>query len=341
MNFVDTTYSYHGGAIEISKLTFANITKCYFKGNKASGSGGAIYVTMKSELTVHDSLFTQNTASSGGSVAVVVGECLIESCEFVSNNASETGGCIAFDAANGTVKQSHFSGCQGKYGGTVVVTEESIMQIEAVTISKSHSTDNGGALQISYNSNLLVKNSVITDSRSDHYGGGIYCSDRSQMYLDSVLISSCSAGYGWSGCVRSYSCNVTMDNITITNVSRARSAINASDSTINIYNTMTQSVSGWFLRDDSSHVSFWNFNMSGTSVVLKDSIAEFRHTLFTRQDETCPIRRNSGSSIDLKSVYITGPKNRLVCDYWTHDPVLHGNVSGRALTFTLIPVKNR
>ena len=279
-------------------LTSANITRCHFQANKAL-YGGAIYVTTKSELKVYDSQFTMNTAWFGGSLVVVVAESLVESSVFASGNASLAGGCILFKVANGTVKQSHFSGCQSDTGGTVAVTEHATLLLETVMINKSYSSfEDGGAIYVFHKSNLVMTNSVIKGSRSEQDAGGIYCSDRSQMYLDSVLISSCSSPY-YFGCVFSIRCSVTMNNITITEVS-SYCAICASDSTINIYNTFAQINREVFLWADSpSHMSFWNFNMSGTSIHADSSVAEFRHTLFIRKDETCLIetRFASGSTV--------------------------------------------
>ena len=312
----------------------------------------------ESELKVYDSQFTLNSASSGGSLAVVVGDSIVESCNFTSDTASEAGGCILLKAANGTVKQSHFSGCASKSGGAVTATKQATLLLQVIMIHKSYSSDKGGALYISYNSDLSVRNSVITDSRSK-YGGGIYCSDRSQMYLDSVLIKSCSMSL--SGCVYSQRCSVTMDNITITDVSSVPlsedlslqslfyfymyndvgPAMEAWYSTIDIYNTMAQDDAVQFLRAVGSHVNLWNLNISGMSIDLRGCVAEFRHTLIIMQDGMClfgpehiPLKlKLSPSSINLKSVYITGPKNGIVCERLRDQMVVYGNVSGRSFHF--------
>ena len=233
------------------------------------------------------------------------------------------------------MKQSQFSGCRSKSGGTVAVTDQATLLLDQVTINESHSSEKGGALSVSYNSDLSARNTTLTDSRSG-YGGGLSCTARSRMYLDSVSISSCSSS-GWPGCVATIWCNVTMDNITITDVSEAY-AIQALRSIINIYNTLAQNDTEQFLSAYFSHVSFWNFNMSGTRITLDQSVAEFRHTLFIRQDETCLIESrdlfDDRSTINLKSVYVTGPKNGIVCDALGDQPdtVVHGNVSGWTFT---------
>ena len=167
-------------------------------------------------------------------MAVVMAESLFEFCNFTTDSASETGGCILFNSTNGTVKKSHFSGCKGKSGGTLAVNERATLQLEAVTIDESSSTDHDGALYMSKKSDLLVRNSVITHLKS----GGIYCSERSRIYLDSVMISYCYSSFSsLSGCVAFHSCNVIMDNITITGL-LSEIVIAADDSTFNIYNTL-------------------------------------------------------------------------------------------------------
>ena len=90
-------------------LSSANITRCHFSSNWASGDGGAIYVATKSELRAFDSQFKLNVATHGGSIAVRISDSLIESCGFSSNTASLSGGCMSFEAANVTVQRSNLS----------------------------------------------------------------------------------------------------------------------------------------------------------------------------------------------------------------------------------------
>ena len=283
-------------------------------------------MTKKSELKLCNSKFTLNRASSGGSVAVVKGHSFIESCNFTSDTASNAGGCITFHAANGIMKQSELSECQSKSRGAVVVTEQGTLLLEAVTIKQSYSTRHGHILSVSYNSDLLMKKTVITDSRSGNISGGIYCSEKSQMHLDSVLMSSCYSHYHYLGWVGTSSCNITMNNITMTGAS-----LLAHNSTINIYNTMVQNDEVQFLK---SHVSFWNVNISTTCIELDESVTEFRHTLLSTQDEMCSIRDEFRSTIKFKSLYITHPKKKAMC-HWTRT-VVRGIVSGMIFNFTLI-----
>ena len=281
---------------------------------------------MKSELKVYNTQFTQNAAKEGGSIAVFAADSFIESCNSTSDTASLYGGCISLKVANMTVKHSHFSGCRSQDGRSIIITQ-STLRLETVTINDSYVTKYGSALRVSANSDLLVKDSVLTGSHFP-YAGAIECFESDRVYLDSMLISNYSNAY--FGCVWSERCNLTIDNITFTHTDYA---ISTYKSTVNIFNTVTLNVMKQFLDAWYSHVTFWAFNMRGTHIELLESFAEFRHTLFTRQNETCMIKDWEDSTIKLSSVYVAGPTDGLVCEWdsrWVDkSTVVQGNVSGR------------
>ena len=316
----------------------ANITKCHFYSNHAPGDGGAIYVTMKSKLRVFDSEFEQNRATNGGSLGVHVSDCVIESSDFTSDNASHYGGCVSMIAANVTITRSNLSGCESKVGGSVSI-QHSTLKLEEVTISNSSTTgsihfdslyyDHGGALYVGDNSDLFLKDSILTGCHSDMSAGGIYCSG-SRVYMESLLVSSCSSRSSLTvGCVFSYRCTSTMDNVTFVDT---HDAIYAAGSTINIYNSFVQNDVHYFFEGSSSHITFWNLKISGPRINLFDSVTEFRHTTFVNVDHGCLVEGWFRSSIELKSVYLIGPSNmsqsedRIVCKRYRVK--VHGNVSG-------------
>ena len=281
---------------------------------------------MKSELKVYNTQFAQNAAKEGGSIAVFVSDSFIESCNSTSDTASLDGGCISLNAAHMTVKHSHFSGCRSQDGRSIIITESNL-RLEAVTINDSHGTQYASALHVSTNSDVYVKDSILTGCRIPRTTA-IECYESSRVYLDSVLMSNYSAGY--FGCVESNRCNLTIDNITFTDTDYA---ISTYKSTVNIFNTVTLNDMKRFLYASNSNVTFWAFNMSGTHIELWESVTEFRHTLFTRQDETCLIGARRKSTIQLKSVYVAGPTERLVCGRnggeVDESAVVQGNFSGR------------
>ena len=210
-------------------------------------------------------------------------------------------------------------------GRSIAITESNL-RLEAVTINDSYGAEYGSTLHVQANSDLLVKDSILTGCLIPR-AEAIKCYESSRMYLDSVLISNYSNI--WLGCVESIRCNLTINYITFTHTDLA---IFAGESTVNIYNTVTLNDMEQFLYALSSHVTFWAFNMSGTYILLIDSVTEFRHTIFTRQDETCMMEARRKNTIKLKSVYVADPTDGLVCG-WNggvvdKSTVVQGNVPG-------------
>ena len=250
--------SSNGGAIYLWTLSAANITRCHFTSNYASGDGGAIYVATRSELEIFDSEFTLNAADNGGSVAAYMSDSLIESCSFTSSNASEDGGCIYLKVANVTMKQSNLSGCESTYQGvSMYLIQHSTLQLENVRINESYSREVCGAFCVLLNSELFVLDSAIS-GRSPNIGG-IGCYITSHVHLESVALISCSSSI-YYGCVYISKCNVTMDNITFMETDYAITVRNST--VINIFNSLALNDTTIFLTADSSHVTFWNMNIS-------------------------------------------------------------------------------
>ena len=319
-----------GGAILLRTLSLANITRCHFKSNYAAGDGGAIYVTTQSELKIFDSEFTLNAAKNGGSIAAYTGHSFIEFSSFSSSNASRNGGCIHLKAANIIMKQNQFSGCESYLqGGSVYLVQQSALRLENVKINDSYSRL-GGAIYVRTKSELFLGDSVLTSSTAE-ISAGIRCFYTSRVYLKSLLINSCSST-SFNGCVHSFRCNVTIDNITITDTD---SAVTVTESTVNIFNSLTPNDTVDFVRAESSNVTFWNLIIYDAHIGLEQSVAEFRHTVFMTPDIHCPITDKSGSKITLKLAYIINAtninqsENRIVRK--GDGTVVQGNMSGETV----------
>ena len=339
---LDHADSGNGGAIVLQMVSFANVTRCHFTSNHASTNGGAIFVAVKSELNVSDSQFTLNTATKGGSLGFLESNSLIESCAFASDSSLEEGGCMNLEAAHVTVRRSSLTGSGSRCGTSMVkVLEQSSLTVETVIITDSCSHGDGGAFRVSDNSDLFMRDAVITSCRSEGFGRAIYCSGTSRMLLESAMISSCSSSL--RGILDSYTCNITMDNVTITNTISGH-AITADESNIDIFNSRVQSSEtatlnssthnsvSWSIIRDSTIFS-WNFELNGTGIKLFRSRAEFRHTSFVNVDHECLIKAEDENTITLKSVYFVSPTggnkswNGIACK--DSDTVVYGSLSGR------------
>ncbi|MYD09199.1 MAG: hypothetical protein F4X02_04060 [Chloroflexi bacterium] len=79
-------------------------------GNSPGADGGAIYAHSASEILISNMTFTNNSARSGGAVAVLGGKVGIYNSRFTDNSADERGGAIWFDAACHNTGNLEFEG---------------------------------------------------------------------------------------------------------------------------------------------------------------------------------------------------------------------------------------
>ena len=118
-----------GGAVSFTGKTLT-INGCVFSNNIASGSGGALYVFAK--LNVTNSVFNDNFSSapmggwSGGGAILVRGALNVSNSTFSNNVANSLGGGINADTSgpNGgdsTITNSQFTSNSGDAGGGVAV----------------------------------------------------------------------------------------------------------------------------------------------------------------------------------------------------------------------------
>ncbi|HEX6648677.1 MAG TPA: choice-of-anchor Q domain-containing protein, partial [Pyrinomonadaceae bacterium] len=152
-----------GGAISFTGKTLT-INGCVFSNNIAAGSGGALYVFAK--LNVTNSFFNDNFSSapmggwSGGGAILVRGALNVSNSTFNNNIANSLGGGINADTSglNGgdsTITNTQFTGNSGDAGGGVAVGTQVGVNPNAMRIINS-----------TFNRNI----STIINSK----GGGIY-----------------------------------------------------------------------------------------------------------------------------------------------------------------------
>ena len=168
---------------------------------------------------------------------------------------------MALFTANATLKHSNFSGCKSGTAGPVHMFH-STLTIDTVVIKNSHQVTyafNDCRLEVFHGSYLFARHLVMTGCESIGIHAGIVCKETSHVYLESVLFSSHSSTI-YSKVLASFSCNITMDNITIVNI---KDAIEVEASNILIYNSFVCNNTGYILKADSSNLTFWNLKLGG------------------------------------------------------------------------------
>lgn len=197
--FKDNYSSASGGVIyayysnDTAKTRYINISDCTFINNQAS-TGGAIALNASSSeyingaiATITNCEFTSNSAKSGGAISTdIKSQLTIKDCLFEQNSSiSEAGVIYAEYQSVVDISGSTFnSNTAGKHGG-VISLRSSYLNIDQSEFSNNTSGDNGGILYVSYlsscdnNSDVVITNSLINGNYAKSYGGAIYVTRRS------------------------------------------------------------------------------------------------------------------------------------------------------------------
>ena len=119
--------------------------------NNSASNGGVVYISTNGELTVLESVFTKNKATSnGGAIFADRAEVTVEGGSF-SENTAKLGGAILVRMATLEIKASAFNNNEATGNGGAIVTQGS-----AVTVSGDSSfvgnkaTGHAGAIYVTY-----------------------------------------------------------------------------------------------------------------------------------------------------------------------------------------------
>ena len=191
--FKENTATYSGGAIHMQK-TRGSFVNCTFERNSAKSllnkktSGGAISSCYRSNITVQESLFIENTATySGGAVHMQKTRGSFVNCTFERNSAKSllnkmTGGGAIFsrDRSNITVQESLFKENTATYSGGAINMQKTRGSFVNCTFERNSAKSllnkktSGGAISSCYRSNITVQESLFIENTATYIGGAIH-----------------------------------------------------------------------------------------------------------------------------------------------------------------------
>ena len=191
--FKENTATYSGGAIIMLK-TRGSFVNCTFERNSAKGlphkktAGGAIFSTDRSNITVQQSLFKDNTATFiGGAIHIQKTRGSFVNCTFERNSAKglphkkTAGGAIfSTDRSNITVQQSLFKENTATFSGGAIDMLKTRGSFVNCTFERNsakglpHKKTAGGAIFSSHRSNITVQQSLFKENTATYSGGAIY-----------------------------------------------------------------------------------------------------------------------------------------------------------------------
>ena len=179
---------YYGGAVLLNGVS--EISNCKFINNTAVSLGGAVYLSIDSEVSLTNSNFTHNSAGSAGAIylkgqnhvfhslnfiensasyggALTYGECvntIINECNFIKNHANSYGGAICdFDYASNYIQNSYFAN-NSCWSGEMIDFDESLGLIynEIELISKISNIKIEQNLSNLYSEGIELKDNILT-----------------------------------------------------------------------------------------------------------------------------------------------------------------------------------
>ena len=213
----------YGGAIAADNAEL-HASNGAFEFNGASGSGGALYLTMAADAALSDVTIADNSASSGGAIHGYVSALEMEGGD-ISDNIAESGGAIYLYTADVTLTDVAVTGNRAAYGGAMALLSQgevvmgggSIEDNEAsalggglylydysyATLSGTALADNsaaqgGGALLIQ-GGTLIAEESAITGNTADYVGGGVYATSGGWLTLGGGSMTDNTAGRAGGG----------------------------------------------------------------------------------------------------------------------------------------------
>ena len=191
--FKENTATYCGGAIYVQEAR-SSFVNCTFERNSAKSLphkavyGGAISSGDRSNITVQQCLFKENTVThSGGAIHMEKTRGSFVNCTFERNSAKSLpqktvyGGAISsFDRSNITVQQSLFKENTATYCGGAICVQEARSSFVNCTFERNsakslpHKEVYGGAISSIYRSNITVQQSLFKENTATYHGGAIY-----------------------------------------------------------------------------------------------------------------------------------------------------------------------
>eukprot|EP00277_Geminigera_cryophila_P029933 CAMPEP_0173058104 /NCGR_PEP_ID=MMETSP1102-20130122/1155_1 /TAXON_ID=49646 /ORGANISM="Geminigera sp., Strain Caron Lab Isolate" /LENGTH=631 /DNA_ID=CAMNT_0013923783 /DNA_START=73 /DNA_END=1964 /DNA_ORIENTATION=+ len=154
--------------------SFLNWTNCTFHNNSAdSGLGGAMSIVMQSQCELEGSSFKDNSADSGGAIAISSESTVtVSKCDFSYNAATKWGGAMAMTAQSVvTMVLSHLTLNSAAKGGALA-SESAKATIIGCDLILNSATDSGGAVAVVAQSGAIIQGSNFVANTAEGLGGG-------------------------------------------------------------------------------------------------------------------------------------------------------------------------
>ena len=198
-----------GGAIS-ARSVYLNINNSAISGSVAKGNGGAIYVSYSSAqdintvLTVRDSEFLENTATSGGAIyatrhAIEKEHRILDlvGVTFSKNVADNTGGAVTVvGGAEAYLKDLTFTENTANDDGGALCIGKASVELDTATFTANHAKNTGGAIYLTSAANAVFNKITASENTSGGAGGCLYAETATFSMYNSTLTANHAGGTG-------------------------------------------------------------------------------------------------------------------------------------------------
>jgi hypothetical protein len=204
-NTTKATFAYGGGIRSAGTLS---VTNTLFTGNSASRGGGL--AVLGGTTSVSGSAFEGNVAAYGGGIRQSAGTLTVAATSFTGNGYSSDGdpvttggGALSWENGTADLNGVTISGNWASYGGGIGLAQGAI-RLTNVTISGNEAGIGGGGIEQSGGS-LMLTNVTVSNNAAPSLAGGI-SSENSLISLYNTLV----AGNVNADTGDSFNCNKTL-----------------------------------------------------------------------------------------------------------------------------------
>lgn len=187
-----------GGGIYASNSNL-DIRDSDIRGNVSDADGGGITVSLRSALTVSDSVFADNIGHTGGAINSAIDKSatvLIRRCTFTANISYEDGGAIAVKG-DLQIFDSQFTGNRAPQdGGAIFVSSLAKVNIEQTSFQGNQTVADGGAIKCAQALRLSLKKCTFEGNSAQGSGGALDCDDTNIVIEDCSFVANIAIGEG-------------------------------------------------------------------------------------------------------------------------------------------------
>lgn len=190
-----TDNSYHviyGGSTTSLSTTIDGFTimQGYANGTSPHNSGGGIYLSANSSLTLKNCNIKNNYGAQGGGGMFVLSSVYFENNVIENNTCNFFGGGIYF-SGNGTIKNNVFqnnSATTFSGGISISVSSGETLLFENNTLYNNTCSSSGGGTNISGAGTIVLTNNTFAYNYANQYGGAIRINNSSPIITNNTIV---------------------------------------------------------------------------------------------------------------------------------------------------------